>query len=237
MVKFLLGVQSPRLLSVVILVPFFGWGEWGLWFGFETSKERRKNVVSNSPEGLLQVSCKNQRFFFSYCSPCQALKQLSINIGIILPESPQTEICQITESWFELISANHLQHHQPYVTWNPHPSALQNQSEKPTHWFWRTQFSLFYLSVKNHHCRKTSFFSVGLFIDSSTIPNTGCFIDTFRALQPVPTPLNTFCAYDPISGWPTTPASNHSASCQHFILPRLLFKLGGSLLTLQKSVF
>lgn len=140
MVKFLLGVQSPRLLSVVILVPFFGWGEGGLWFGFETSKERRKNVVSNSPEGLLQVSCKNQRFFFSYCSPCQALKQLSINIEIILPESPQTEICQIIESWFELIPANHLQHHQPYVTWNPHPSALQNQSEKPTHFLKNTIF-------------------------------------------------------------------------------------------------
>ena len=61
-----------------------------------------------------------------------------------------------------------------------------------------------------------SFFSVGLSIE---FYHTKHIIDTFRASQPIPTPLNTFPGYEkmtPISGWPMTPASNHLVSCQHF---------------------
>lgn len=40
-----------------------------------------------------------------------------------------------------------------------------------------------------------SFFSVGLSIDSFITSNTGYSINTFRASQPIPTPLNTFPGY------------------------------------------
>lgn len=92
------------------------------------------------------------------------MKLLSINIDITLPESPQAEII---ESWFDLISVSHV---QPAVC---HLKSSSKASTKPE---WKshslvlknTIFLGFCLLVKNHHCRKTSFFSVGFPIDSFT---------------------------------------------------------------------
>lgn len=107
--------------------------------------------------------------------------KLSSSIGTILPESS-----------FNFISANGPQHNQPNASWNLRKQG-STDLECLFHWLWRnTGFLIFIFWGKNaaEGCR-LSFFSLDLSSDIFIASNTSSFVHTFRASEPIPTPLNT----------------------------------------------
>lgn len=152
-----------------------------------------------------------------------------------------TEICQITEWCFDFTFVSCLQYNQPYAAWNRLPRAPQIQSGKPIHCFWGTWFSSF-LSFGGKKtlqeditllCRSLHW---QLYHIKHRLPHR-----CSQSLTACPHPTEHL-SWLPRGWLPFLVGLWHQPQITQFhvsifILSQLLFKLGRSLLTLQKSVF
>lgn len=152
-----------------------------------------------------------------------------------------TESCQIIDSYFDLIFVGCLQQHH-ICHLKASPTGLTNLEWKTHSLVLRNMIFLIFIfwekKTKTKHCRKTSFFSVGLCTDSFITSNPGCLTGNSRAYPHSSEHLSWLSR-----GWlPFLAGLRHQPPITQFhvsifILSQLLFKLGRSVLTLQKPVF